>query len=408
MLKRLRLKFVCVNMGIVFVMLSVIFGLVFHFTSRSMEAESVQMMFAVAAEPSFRPGKPGRPPVGFRLPHFILEAGPNGQLTATGSGDYDLSDESFLRELMDTALASGQRVGVIPAYNLRFCQAGSPDSHRFVFADTSNERSILNNLIRSCLVIGLLSLAAFFLISLLLARWAVRPVAKAWDQQRQFVADASHELKTPLTVILSNAEMLRQPDYDPAARERFSENILTMSRQMRGLVESLLELARADNGTETVQRAPLDLSKLVSDATLPFEPLCFEKGLSLSSQVEPGIWVNGNSGRLKQAADILLDNAQKYAAPSGGITVELRRLKRDRCLLTVSTPGEPIAREDLKNIFKRFYRADRARAMDHSYGLGLSIAESIVTSHRGRIWAESCGGVNRFCIQLPIISKVAG
>ena len=82
MLKRLRLKFVCVNMGIVFVMLSVIFGLVFHFTSRSMEAESVQMMFAVAAEPSFRPGKPGRPPVGFRLPHFILEAGPGSEWSA--------------------------------------------------------------------------------------------------------------------------------------------------------------------------------------------------------------------------------------------------------------------------------------------------------------------------------------
>ena len=145
---------------------------------------------------------------------------------------------------------------------------------------------------RTCGIIGGVSLLAFLFISVFLARWAVRPVEKAWDQQRQFVADASHELKTPLTVILTNAELLQTPGYGGA--DRAAESILTVARQMRGLVESLLELARVDNGAVKTALARLDLSRLVSDALLPFEPLYFERGLELESKIAEDIPVNGS------------------------------------------------------------------------------------------------------------------
>ena len=267
----------------------------------------------------------------------------------------------------------------------------------------SNEQSTLQNLFKTCAAIGGVSLLAFFLISLILARWAVKPVERAWIQQRQFVADASHELKTPLTVILTNTELLQEPDCDEKARAQFSASILSMANQMRGLVENLLELARVDSGTVKASMSQLDYSELISNAILPFEPLYFERGLEIQSAIEPGIKVNRSETHLRQVVEILLDNAMKYSAFPAAVQVELKRHGL-HSLLSVSNPGKPISPEELKNIFKRFYRLDKVRSMNHSYGLGLSIAESIVKEHRGRIWAGSKAGINSFYVELPISS----
>ena len=174
-----------------------------------------------------------------------------------------------------------------------------------------------------------------------------------------------------------------------------------MSHQMRGLVESLLELARVDNGGQNMVFSRLNYSELVTDALLPFEPVYFEKGLLLESEVAEGVFVKGSAQHLKQVLDILLDNASKYAAPDSTVQVTLRT-QGAHCLLSAANPGEEISKEDLKNIFKRFYRVDKARSMNHSYGLGLAIAEGIIHRHNGKIWAESGGGINTFFVQLPL------
>ena len=192
----------------------------------------------------------------------------------------------------------------------------------------------------------------------------------AWQQQRQFVSDASHELKTPLTVIMTNAELLQSEENDRDSQVRFSANILTMSRQMRALVEQMLELARADSGQGKADLRPVDLSTLAADALLPFDPVFFEQGLMLSSQLAEGINVNGDVGRLKEVLDILLDNARKYTEPPGTVNVRLARWGHHRC-------------------------------RDGSFGLGLSIAQRITEEHHGRIWVESSGGYNRFTVELP-------
>ena len=399
MLKKLRVKFVSITMAIVAVMLSVIFGLVYRFTSTNLEEESLRMLQSLARSP-IQAALPGSSGQEIRLPYFTLDIGYNGEVMATSGGYYDLSDGEFLQEVVSAALAGGAQTGVLKEYHLRYYRVSTSVSQRLVFADTSSEEATLHNLLESFAVIGALGLLAFWLVSLLLARWAVKPVEAAWQQQKQFISDASHELKTPLTVIMTNAEMLQSPDYDEENRAQFSSSILKMARQMRGLVESLLELARMDNGNTKAVFQPLDLSSLVWEALLPFEPVFFEKGLNLLSGLDSGITVNGCGQQLHQLVDILLDNAQKYAAAPGDVTVTLRRTHAG-CLLAVSNPGEPISREDLKNIFQRFYRIDKARAMDHSYGLGLSIAQGIVEAHKGRIWAESAGGRNTFYAELP-------
>lgn len=400
MIRRLRVKFVCINMATVTAMLCVILGMILYFTGDNLEAKSIHLMQTLSME-AMQPGPPGITRE-VQLPYFIVQLDRRGDLLATGSGYYGFFDEEYLMELLSAVKETGTSLGVLPEYGLRFCQTAAPGGKLFVFVDISSEISTMENLVQSCVIIGCASFLAFLVISLLLAHWAIKPVDLAWKQQRQFVADASHELKTPLTVILTNAELLHDMEEGGKPQNRFTDNILVMARQMRGLIENLLDLARVDNGLAGRAMETIDMSRLVSDALLPFEPVFFERGLELSGEIADGIMVQGSAGHLRQAAEILLDNAQKYADTQGAVRVRLERSGGKNCLLSVSNAGAPISKADLKNIFKRFYRVDEARSRDGSYGLGLAIAEGIVEAHRGKIWAESGDGVNTFYIRLPV------
>lgn len=399
MLKKLRLRFILINMVIITAMLFVIFGLVFYFTRANLRTESISMMQNLASAPA-GPGRPNEPPEKVRLPYFTVQTGPFGKLTATGSGFFDLSDEALLTELTETALASAEPIGEIEEYNLRFCCFAGPRGRSVVFADTSGEAAALSSLARTCSLIGAVSFVVFLGISIFLAHWAVRPVEKAWTQQKQFVADASHELKTPLTVIMTNAELLQSPDCGEQGRYSSTDSILIMSKQMRSLIEQLLELARSDSGQSEISLSRLDLSGITSRVLLTFEPVFYERGLSFESSIEDNIFVKGSEESLKRLLDILLDNARKYASDGGAVTVSLSAVGRSRCRLTVANTGQPISREDLTNIFRRFYRGDKARSRDGGFGLGLSIADNIVSLHHGKLWAESRDGVNSFHVEL--------
>ena len=407
MLKRLRLRFVLVNMLLVTGMLLAILGLVLHLTARGLEAESLRMLETAAAMPLQQGGPGGHREERPRQPHLVLELDLAGQLRAAGGTLYDLTDQALLQELADEALAVGAPAGVLEGHALRFLSVETPAGRKLAFADLTSEQAALARLARSCAAIGGAAFLAFLLLSVLLARWAAGPVEEAWRQQRQFVADASHELKTPLTVILTNAELLQAPGQDEEQRARSAAGILAMARRMRGLTEQLLELARADSGALRAAMAPLDLSRLLADTLLPFEPLCFEKGLDLTSQIEPRLTVLGSEVHLRQTAEILLDNAVKYTPAGGRVTVSLARQGR-ALRLAVSNTGEPIPAGELTRIFGRFYRTDKARQSGQGYGLGLAIAHKIVQEHGGRIWAESGGGANTFFVQLAAGRQEAG
>ena len=398
MLKKLRIRFICVIMAIVTVMLCMIFGLLYHSTQQNLQEESLSMMRSVAENP-FQLGRPNSAGPGVHLPYFLLKLSATGEITAVVGGYYDLSDQVFLTALTEAASAKSGDTGVIAEYNLRFLKVRAPLSETIVFADMSSEKATLLGLAKTCAILGVLCLSVFLGIAVLLAKWMVRPVEQAWTQQRQFVADASHELKTPLTVIMTNAELLQSDMGDN--RDRCIDSILTMSHQMRALVEHLLELARSDNGQAKMVFEQVDLSALAEDALLPFEAVFFEAGLTLESDIAPGITLTGSRQHLGQLLDILLDNAKKYAQ-GGAVRLTLQRQGRHHCRLCVSNQAEPMDKEALKNIFKRFYRMDTARSRDGSFGLGLSIAENIVTAHGGKIWADYADGRITFTAEMGI------
>ena len=406
MIKKLRCKFICVVMAIVLLMLGSILGVVIWFTGQSMEVESINMMRTIASSP-FQQGYPGKPSNNeVRLPFFTVQVSSHGDLIAANGGYFDLSDREYIQEIVDAALLSDQETGKLDAHDLRYLKSAIPLGYTIVFSDTTTEAATMKNLIYSCLMIFLAAAAVFLGISIVLSHWAIKPVALAWDQQRQFVADASHELKTPLSVIMANAELMENEE-EYAQRKVLAHNILAMTYQMRTLVENMLEMARVDNGSLNMHFTVVDFSQMVSDAVLSFQLLYEEQGLGLHCAAAEGICLNGSEQHLYQVLDVLLDNALKYATPQGTVWVELRPNGRT-CILSVASPGEPISREDLKNIFKRFYRADKARSMNGSYGLGLSIAESVVEAHKGKIWAQSSNGYNTFYVQLPAVNLPEG
>ena len=400
MIRKLRTKFVCVIMGIVMLMLATILGVVIRFTGQNMEMQSINMMRAIATAP-FQQGNLGKPPEEVRLPFFTVQIGSRGELLGVSGGYFDLTDREYIQNIVNAALASEEKTEELEEYQLRFLKEKTPMGYTIVFSDTTTESATLKNLYSICGLIFFVAMGVFLGISIFLSNWVIKPVATAWDQQRQFVADASHELKTPLSVIMANAELLEHADTADEDRSKFSRNILSMTYQMRALVENLLEMARVDNGTLKMQFAALDFSELVSDAVLSFQLLYEEKGQTLQSRIPEGLTLQGSQQHLYQVMDILLDNALKYSVPGGHTNAELKRIGHS-CLLTVANTGEPISREDLTNIFKRFYRVDKARSLNGSYGLGLSIAQAIVEAHKGIIWAESDNGYNTFFVQLPL------
>ncbi len=399
MLKALRIKFIITNMVIVSIMLGVIFSLMYYSTSLNLERSSIQMMEQVADRPK-KGDRFERPGGDILLPYFTVNINRDGIVTEVG-GSFDvLTDESELSCILSAVNDTRDRSGVLKSYSLRFARYDTPFGECIVFADITSSQATLRNLLRTFFVIGAIALSAFFGISVFLARISVKPVELAWEQQKQFVADASHELKTPLTVIMTDAELLSTPDCSDDDRRKFSGNIVTMSRQMRGLVESLLELARIDNGSRQVF-TDIRLDEVVNQSAMMFEPVFFENNMPFYYNIEANITVSGNADMLRQLTEILLDNAAKYAAEGGETVLTLKREGHRKCILEVADRGDPIPPDDLKNLFKRFYRADKARAMNRSYGLGLSIAKSIVDEHRGTVTAASEDGINRFTVELP-------
>ena len=374
MIKKLRIKFVCFIMLIVTILLILSLTVLVSYIQKSMVSERYSVLHRIAEDPErkFRPSTVDQ--TDFYPPYFILMRDGNGNLLSSGDSLFDLSEKEVLEKLYEQALDIGELEGIVEEYDLRFVRMETPWGPKLVFADMSGERGMTRHLVKDSILVGLGALAIFTGVSLLLSIWAIKPVDEAWRQQKQFVSDASHELKTPLTVIMANAELLTQPGYSDEQRRGFSESILSVSRQMRRLVE---------------------------DCVLPFEPLYFERGLLLETEVEPGIRVQGNDRVLRQCVDILLDNAQKYSDP-GTVHVRLRRNGR-QAELTVTNPTSELSDNERRNIFKRFFRRDTARTATGSYGLGLAIAEGIVERHKGEI---SCGWENGeicFTVLIPLI-----
>ncbi len=322
-----------------------------------------------------------------------------------GADGVTLSEDT-LEELVEAALESGKTEGTLSAEKVRF-RIGTVDGTTYlVFVDESSSMGTVESLGLNLLAVGAASMAAFWLISWFLAGWALRPVQKAWEDQRRFVADASHELKTPLTVILANTDIVRaHADESVSSQKKWLDSTKDEGARMKKLIDDLLYLAKSDAAQQKPVLSRVDVSDLVEGSILSFESVAFEAGVAVEQEITPKLAVMGDEGSLRRLITILLDNACKYAAKEKRVDVTLRR-EKDCAVLTVANTGEPLPPDVLPHLFERFYRADGSRARTDKkaggYGLGLAIARTIAENMRGSISAQSDEKGTRFLVRMPL------
>ena len=332
-----------------------------------------------------------------KTPCFVAELLPSGTVRVAGSNYYDLDDHDALSEAVEAVMRSGVQQGVLRQQDLRFYRQDGMLTARIAFMDSSFEQSTLRSLALAGLGLFVLAMAVVTALSWLLAGYIARPVEKAWIRERQFLSDAGHELKTPLTVILSSSSAL----VETAVEEQrpYVENIQAESRRMKSLVEDMLTLWRAEETMPQLQS--LSLSELVAEAVLRFEPVSFEAGHMLQYDIENDVCIFGDENSLHRLVSILLDNAIKYAAPDTPIRLTLDKTGK-WVILAVENKGNPIPAEKLPHLFDRFYRADESRGESAGFGLGLSIAREIAQKHRGTIAVLSDECATVFTVSLPL------
>ena len=421
MLKKLRIRFILVNMLLVGVALALMFGAVFALTYRSERGQIDRAIEKILSdrrpmdrEQNLPRGEEGsEPPEGIEPPEDMAADDRDVRLPYMGR-DEEISyvytvtvrvlpDGSYLREdifgadmddeilstAVETVLSTEKTSGSIASLHLEWRKSVEGGGTRIVFASTDHLHEALRSTALISGAVTLASLALFLALSYLLSGIAIRPVARAWDQQKQFVADASHDLKTPLTVILANSDILRaHPEETVADQMQWVEGTAEEAERMRGLVDEMLELARSEDLNRRPALSELPLSDLCEGTVLQFEPIAFEKGVRLESNVQSDVRALCHEETFVRLAHILIDNAIKYSPAGDAVTVTLQNPTRNTVQFSVKNGGTPISPEDLPHLFERFYRADKARTVG-GHGLGLSIAKNLAESLGGKIAVRS-------------------
>ena len=281
--------------------------------------------------------------------------------------------------------------------NLAFYKTDKEGYTLVTFMDNTIVNENAMTLFRYTLIFGGVALVIFFFLSVFLARKIVNPLEESYQKQKQFISDAGHELKTPVSVVSANAELLSRELGD----NQWLQNIQYENERMGMLVGQLLDLARTEDTTPQMEH--INLSRLVDGEALPFESVAFEKGLVLNTNITSNIGVVGNSTQLKQIVSILLDNAIRHSKEQGEVWLTLTK-EHGFAKLSVINKGDEIPEEQRTKIFERFYRVDTARnSEDKHYGLGLAIAKAIATSHKGHIEVGCFNGFVEFRVQIPVL-----
>ncbi len=402
MIKRLRQKFIATNMLLVSLVLLAVFSIQTFsayrhareqiFQSQMMALRWITQELPVDFEFNGPRRNKGQPPDrGFpSVPIFAVEIDENGTVIALREGPGATVSQETAQELVDAARACNNSRGDLPGLNLSYLSRSENERQFLAFADNRIVSVTVRNQLLTSLLICALALTGFYLISRFLARLSLRPVEQAWEQQRQFVADASHELKTPITVILANTGIVLAHPEDPVREQvKWIEYIQNEAVRMKALVDDLLFLAKSDASRLPTHPVPVSMDQLVTGSLLPFESVAFEAGVCLEEDVLPGITVQGDEAQLRRLVVILLDNAVKYAGEGGSVTLRLDMLQ-DHPRLSVHNTGPAISPEHLPHLFERFYRSDASRdRAQGGYGLGLAIAKSIADGHSAKISASS-------------------
>lgn len=426
MFQKLRLKLTIVNVSVILSLFVILIVGAYFLTRYDMERRTTFRVERIMADlqaglsvepdkppPGFRPGPEsppprlplgpgGRPP---SVPFFFVETSPAGAIV-TQSANQPL-DQTELAALTAKALQSEGRRGKVGLAGSEFIYLKEPlagdRGQAIVFHDLSQGQEMQLGLLTALVVVGAACALLSFGASFVMAERAMLPIRRAWQQQKDFLSDASHELRSPLAVIQTNLDVVRlKPEETVGSQDKWLDNIQEEVANMAKLVDSLLFLARAEAAQQVLVRVPFAFDEALLRAVAPYEAVAAAKGVVLVAAAGAKAAGYGDEARIRQVIGILLDNAIRHTPAGGKVTVALTRAD-SQVLLTVADTGEGIGPGHLDKIFERFYQVDKARAKGGA-GLGLAIAKWIVESHGGAISVASTPGQgSTFSIWLPLV-----
>ncbi|MGM9643783.1 MAG: sensor histidine kinase [Eubacteriales bacterium] len=405
MIYRLQRKFILISVVSVFAVIILMFSLMTAFSISSMNNTLDLLADKVSAGGGNFPDlfgnnkvpKPNKtyeprdngyitPETRFSTRYFTVFFDSEGEVQNTNTESIFSVTEETAVEYAKSVINKNRTRGWISNY--RYNIYNTDFGKTVVFIDGStNLASLYQSVIISAVVLFGCAFLVLVLITLLSKR-VVKPIAESYEKQKQFITDANHELKTPLTLILANLDIAEAE----LGKNEWLDDIRIEGKRMTELVNQLVALSRMDENEQKLDAIQIQLSDIVADTVSDFSVLASEKEKELSADIEPSITCMGDETLIRRLLSILLDNALKYCDTGGEITVSLKR--RHHVVLTVENTYKDIDNVELDRLFDRFYRADKARTFTGGYGVGLSIAKSIAEKHRGEITAYKKGSTH--------------
>lgn len=327
---------------------------------------------------------------------FSVTVDPAGTVTAETSHIAAIDDTAAV-EIAQTVLKKDNETGFYDCYRYIVCQRDG--GKQVIFLDCTRNLTTFYRFLGASLSISGVGLVAVFILILAMSSRIVRPVSESYEKQRRFITDAGHEIKTPITIIDADAEVLEME----GGTNDWLQDIRAQSQRLRDLTDKLIYLSRMEEEQMQLQTIDFPLSDMVTETAQSFKAVAIKENKQLEVEVEPMLSYRGDPKGLRQLLTILLDNAIKYSTPEGRIRLSLKKQGK-AVLLTVTNPTQGLEKEELPHLFDRFYRTDKSRnSQTGGYGIGLSVAKAVAQAHKGKITASSADGKSlTITVALPI------
>lgn len=401
MIKRLKLKFIVLAMISIFVLLSAIVAGMNIINYNSVVIEADEILAFLSENNGAFPDKGGKPAHGIDIPkHFSPETpyetryfsvlmSDSGRVIETHTDQIISIDEQTAEDYAESIIENGKDTGFIGDY--RYCITGAKKGNRIIFLDCGRKLEAFDRFMFISICMSFVGFVAVSVIIIIFSGKIIEPVAQSYEKQKRFITDAGHELKTPLTIINANVDLL---EADPDDIDCIND-IRQQTQRLASLTNNLVYLAQLDENEEHVEKVETPLSDIVSETAAAFETIVQVQNKEIVCSIQPLLSIKGDNIALQQLVSVLVDNAIKYSPENSTIRVTLEKRNKSIEFAVSNTSVYPIEGDALEHIFDRFYRTDSSRNSETGgNGIGLSIAKKIMEEHKGKIYARTTDGLD--------------
>lgn len=415
MIKKLKKKFIILATVSMIILMVVLVGImnIINYSSVVTETDTILDILSQPNAPFGNPQDiPGKPPQNFKdfIPHgmspevpyesryFTVTVSPNGVIGETDFSRIISVDQESVDAYVQKAIESGKDRGFIKQF--RYAKQTDDRMTRIIFLDCGRKLDSFRTFMWTSMAVGLLGCVIVFIIFLFAAGRIVRPIAESYEKQKRFITDAGHEIKTPLTIIGANLDLL-ESDY--GENESFSD-IRTQTKRLSTLTKDLVYLSKMEESENTLTKIEFPASDLIAETAQQFNALAQAQKKEYRVQIEPNVTMCGAPDAIRQLINILLDNAMKYSSEGGIVALDVYTQKKMLLISLFNTTSISVSNESIAHLFDRFYRTDASRNSETGgHGIGLSIAQAITAAHNGKITAETVNGSDfRITITMPL------